>query len=128
MNHLCFLADVHISPLTVMILVTEGYDIIRTTDLLPQNASDSEILELARVKSKVVLTQDLDFSMLVALSNYGLPSLITLRLSFAEPDRVAQRLLDILPTVEMELTAGAAITVVDILPGLKARGFPVCPH
>ncbi len=113
MSGLHLLADVHISRLTVAALRSQGYHIVSITDLLPATASNAEILELARVEGRVVLTQDLDFSMLVALSNYGLPSLITLRLSSARPDVVAQRLLDVLPTVETELTEGAAITISD---------------
>lgn len=96
---------------------------MRITDLLPATASDTEILELARVEGKVVLTQDLDFSMLVALSNYGVPSLIKLRLSSAKPDVVAQRLLAVLPTVETELTEGAAITISD--DSVRVRKLPI---
>lgn len=76
MSSLHLTADVYISPLTVAALKGQGYDIVRTTDLLPATASDAEILELARVQGRVVLTQDLDFSMLGALSSSGLPSLI----------------------------------------------------
>lgn len=123
MSSLCLLADVHISPLTVSALKSQGYDIVRTTDLLPATASDAEILELARVESKVILTQDLDFSMLVALSHYGLPSLITLRLSSAKPDGIAQKLLDVLPTVEAELIEGAAITISD--DSVRVRKLPI---
>ncbi|MBU6228698.1 MAG: DUF5615 family PIN-like protein [Synechococcales bacterium] len=123
MSSLRLLADVHISPLTVEALRSQGYDIVHTIDVLPATASDAEILELARVEGKVVLTQDLDFSMLVALSNYGLPSLITLRLSSAKPDVVAQRLLDVLPTMEIELTEGAAITISD--DSVRVRKLPI---
>ncbi|MDB9493253.1 DUF5615 family PIN-like protein [Spirulina major CS-329] len=123
MNRLRLLADVHISPLTVEALRSQGYDIVRTTDSLSATAADAEILALARVEGKVVLTQDLDFSMLVALSNYGLPSLITLRLSSAKPDVVVQRLLAVLPIVETELTEGSAITINDDL--VRVRKLPI---
>jgi len=123
MSSLSLLADVHISPLTVAALRLQGYDVVRTTDLLPATATDAEILELARVEGKVVLTQDLDFSMLVALSNYGVPSLITLRLSSAKPDVVAQRLLDVLPTVKTALMEGAAISISD--DSVRVRKLPM---
>lgn len=123
MSSLRFLADVHISPLTVAALDSQGYDTVRTTDLLPATAADIEILELAREEGRVVLTQDLDFSMLVALSDYGLPSLITLRLSSAKPDVVTQKLLDILPIVETELIAGAAVTIHD--DSVRIRQLPI---
>jgi hypothetical protein len=38
MNNLRFIADVHISPVTVAALQLEGYDIVRTTELLPATA------------------------------------------------------------------------------------------
>ena len=123
MSSMRLIADVHISPLTVAALKVQGYDIVRTTDLLPATAADGEILELARVQGRVVLTQDLDFSMLVALGNYGLPSLITLRLSSVKPDLVTQKLLDVLPTVETELTEGASVTINDN--SVRIRKLPI---
>jgi predicted nuclease of predicted toxin-antitoxin system len=123
MSSIRLIADVHISPLTVAALKVQGYDIVRTTDLLPATAADAEILELARVQGRVILTQDLDFSMLVALGNYGLPSLITLRLSSVKPDLVTQKLLHVLPTVETELTEGAAVTIND--DSVRIRKLPI---
>jgi len=123
MTKLHLLADVHISPFTIAALRSKGYNITRTTDLLPATAADAETLELARIEGKVVLTQDLDFSMLVALSNYGQPSLITLRLSSAKPDVVAQRLLDVLPTIEIDLTEGSAVSIND--DSVRVRKLPI---
>jgi len=65
------LADVHISPKTVADLQKQGYEIMRSSEVLPANAPDINILEFARTENWVVLTQDLDFSMLVALSRYS---------------------------------------------------------
>ncbi|MGD2182594.1 DUF5615 family PIN-like protein [Lusitaniella coriacea] len=67
MSPLRFIADVHISPLIVAALQQQSYDIYRTTDRLASTASDREILELVSSEDRIVITQDLDFSMLVAL-------------------------------------------------------------
>lgn len=123
MSNLRLIADIHISPITVAALNLKGYDIVRATDLLPETAADVEILEFARGENRIVLTQDLDFSMLVALSNCNQPSLITLRLSSAKPDLVTQRLLNILPTLEQELIEGAAVTVDD--DSVRVRKLPI---
>jgi predicted nuclease of predicted toxin-antitoxin system len=123
MNNLRFIADVHISPLTVAALKLNGYDIIRTTDLLSATAADVDILELARVENRIVITQDLDFSMLIALGKYNQPSLITLRLSSAKPDNVTQRLLEVLPQLEKELTEGSALTIDDN--SVRIRKLPI---
>lgn len=56
MNSFQFIADVHISPLTVVALQQQGYDILRVTEVLPATATDIEILELARVENWIVLT------------------------------------------------------------------------
>ncbi len=123
MSNLRLIADVHISPLTVVSLKSQGYDIIRTTDLLPATAADAEILEFAREEARIILTQDLDFSMLVALNNYDQPSLITLRLSSAKPHFVSQRLLEVLPSLEQELIKGVAVTIDD--KSVRIRKLPM---
>jgi|YelNatPaOPRAMG01_1025707.scaffolds.fasta_scaffold152301_1 predicted nuclease of predicted toxin-antitoxin system len=61
-----FIADIHISPLTVKALQDKGYNI---TDKLPANASDREIIIMLAYKEKaVIITQDLDFSLSFSLS------------------------------------------------------------
>ena len=123
MSNFRLLADVHISPKTVADLQKQGYEIMRSSEFLPANAPDINILEFARTENWVVLTQDLDFSMLVALSRYSQPSLITLRLSSAKPDIVTQRLLDVLPQIEGALQEGSAITIQD--DSIRIRKLPV---
>jgi predicted nuclease of predicted toxin-antitoxin system len=123
MSSLRFIADVHISPLTVMALHRQGYDILRVTDILPATAPDAEILEFARVENRIVLTQDLDFSALVALGSYVQPSLVTLRLSSAQPNVVSQRLLEVLPDLEQVLIDGSAVTVED--KAVRFRKLPI---
>jgi len=123
MNNLRFIADVHISPLTVAALRSNGYDILRTTELLPATAPDSNILEIARIEARIIITQDLDFSMLIALAKYNQPSLITLRLSSAKPDVVTQKLLIVLPNLQGELRSGSAITINDN--SIRIRKLPI---
>lgn len=123
MNNLRFLADVHISPLTVAALKFQGYDILRSTDLLLATAADVDILELARVEGRIIITQDLDFSMLIAVGKYNQPSLVTLRLSSAKPDVITQRLLEVLPQLEEELTQGSALTIDDN--SVRIRKLPI---
>ncbi len=123
MSNLRLIADVNISPLTVAALRSQGYDIIRSTELLPATATDLEILERARLEDRIVLTQDLDFSVLVALGQYEHPSLITLRLSSAQPDIVTRRLLEVLPQLEQELTEGSVLTISD--DSARIRKLPI---
>ncbi|MDO8688883.1 MAG: DUF5615 family PIN-like protein [Dehalococcoidia bacterium] len=55
------LADMNISPKTVLALRQRGWDVVRVSEFLPTTASDREILRLARREDRVVITHDLDF-------------------------------------------------------------------
>jgi predicted nuclease of predicted toxin-antitoxin system len=117
------LADMNISPQTVTALQGEGSDIIRVCEVMSGTASDLEILEFARQENRVIVTQDLDFSMLLALGGYNKPSLITLRLSLTDPNIVTQKLIDTIPQVEQILTEGGAVTIEDA--SVRTRRLPM---
>lgn len=108
-----FLADMNLSPLTVADLQAAGWDVVRVSSFLPATASDRDVLAFARDQGRVVITQDLDFSALLALSGQAQPSLITLRLSNTDPSRVTQRLLEIAPAVGEALRLGCAVSADD---------------
>jgi predicted nuclease of predicted toxin-antitoxin system len=117
------LADMNISPKTVASLQHLGWDIVRVSQILPANASDQQILDLARQEDRVVITQDLDFSTLLALGGHHRPSLVTLRLSTSDPQTVTQQLSLVLVTVEQNLQDGCAVTVEDTT--VRIRKLPI---
>lgn len=117
------LADLNISPLTVKTLALEGWDIVRVTSRLPARASDRTILDLAREEGRAVVTQDLDFSALLALSGLDSPSLVTLRMEDTAPETVTRKLLEISPLLEEVLAEGVAVTVDD--DSVRVRKLPV---
>jgi predicted nuclease of predicted toxin-antitoxin system len=117
------LADMNISPQTVTALQGQGSDIIRVSSVMSRTPSDLEILEFARQENRVIITQDLDFSMLLALGGYNKPSLITLRLSLTDPNIVTQKLIDTIPQVEEILTEGGAVTIEDA--SVRTRRLPM---
>ena len=106
-----FIADIHISPLTVKALQNKGYDIVRITDKLPATASDKEIIQLAHQEKAVIITQDLDFSAIIAQSGLNGPSVVSLRVANAKPDIIARLLITVLPLIETELAVGAIISI-----------------
>ena len=61
-------ADMNLSPLTVNDLRRDGWEIVRVSDFLPADASDDKILAWTRSQNSVLITQDLDFSTLLALA------------------------------------------------------------
>lgn len=106
-----FIADIHISPLTVKELQKKGYDIIRVTDKLPATSLDKEIIQLAYQEKAVIITQDLDFSAIIAQSGLNGPSVISLRAANAKPDIITRILITVLPLIEAELCEGAIVSI-----------------
>ena len=107
------LADVHISPMTVRHLNELGHDVVRVGEIMRSNAADREIVERAADDGRVVLTQDLDFSEIIALSGAQGPSLITLRLSDSRVGNVNRVLSTVLVQLESEISSGIVATVED---------------
>ena len=106
-----FIADIHISPLTVKALQNNGYDIVRITDKLPATASDKEIIRLVHQENAVIITQDLDFSAIIAQSGLNGPSVVSLRVADAKPDIITRILMTVLPLIEADLIGGAIISI-----------------
>jgi len=71
-----FLADMGISAW----LRDGGYDVVHLCEQGLQRLPDEEILIKTRIEGRILLTIDLDFARLLALSGEMLPSVILFRL------------------------------------------------
>ena len=118
-----YLADIPISPITIEALKKAGYKCIRVSDVMASTASDQEIIEFAKKEEMVIITQDLDFSSLIALSGSTRPSVIQLRLENAAPAKISSRLLEILPEVQKALMDGAIISADERI--VRTRHLPI---
>jgi predicted nuclease of predicted toxin-antitoxin system len=117
------IADLHISPRTVEHLRGLGHDVVRVIDVLPATASDAAILEHAAQTGRCVLTQDLDFSGLIAVTGKPRPSLVCLRLSSSRIEHVNEILERLLPAWENALLEGCILTVEDRR--VRCRRLPI---
>ncbi len=63
-----FLLDMPVSPSLLEVLDAHGYKGVHAHQIGQDRATDSELLELARQEGRVVITADLDFPRLLALS------------------------------------------------------------
>ena len=123
MAKLRLLANMNISPETVNALQEKGLDIIRVSQILPMTSSDAEVLDLARRENRIVVTQDLDFSSLLALGGFDRPSLISLRMRVSDPEAITQKLLELLPEIQDMLAKGCAVSVDDY--SFRIRWLPI---
>jgi predicted nuclease of predicted toxin-antitoxin system len=108
-----FLADMGISMTVVQALREQGYDAIHLREQDLQRLPDPEILMKAKQESRVILTFDLDFSDLLAISRESLPSTVIFRLQKTVPHFVAERLLEALPFYIKALNEGAILMIED---------------
>lgn len=77
----------------------------------------------ARAASRAILTQDLDFSAIIALSGAHSPSLITLRLASSRVPYVNEVLARALPLIEKDLARGCVVTLED--GAIRTRTLPI---
>ena len=117
------LADLQISPRKVAYLRTLGHDVLRATDLLPATATDEAIVATAIRERRGILTQDLDFTSIVALSGRAEPSIVSIRLTSPRVPAVNAVLEQTLPALESALRAGALVTIEDSR--VRTRSLPV---
>jgi predicted nuclease of predicted toxin-antitoxin system len=74
-----FLLDMPVSALLLDVLQAHGHEGVHAYQIGKDRAADEELLEMARRESRVVITADLDFPRLVALSLAEGPGLILFR-------------------------------------------------
>lgn len=117
------LADVHIAPRTVAHLQQLGHEVERVGDTLPPSSTDEEIVIAAMKDDRIVLTQDLDLSTIVALPGRKSPSVVTLRLTSARIETVNARLEAALPAIEDALADGVLVTIEDRR--IRSRSLPL---
>jgi predicted nuclease of predicted toxin-antitoxin system len=107
------LADVNISPRVVAALRADGFDAVRVSDIMPATSSDEEILAAAVRLGAVLISQDQDFSALLAISGATQPSHVNLRVTFVDADRLARTIATAMRAAADDLLAGAIITIDD---------------
>ncbi|MCA2640769.1 MAG: hypothetical protein EWV49_09915 [Microcystis aeruginosa Ma_QC_Ch_20071001_S25] len=120
-----FLGDMGISPRTIALLREQGYDAIHLIEENLEKMTDQNILDKARQEERILLTVDLDFAQLLAISGDSLPSVILFRLGNVSREVVNRRLLAILNNYATELTNGLIISVTDV--SIRLRHLPIQP-
>ena len=74
-----FLVDMPLSPALAAWLRQEGHDALHATEAELHRAPDELILDRARIDDRVVITADLDYPRLLALTGAQGPGLILFR-------------------------------------------------
>jgi predicted nuclease of predicted toxin-antitoxin system len=106
-----FLVDMNLSPRWVDGLAIAGWHALHWSEVGKVNASDQEILSYAAANDYIVITHDLDFGTILAITHGKKPSVVQIRSMDISPDVVAAQMIAALRVAEAELEAGALLTV-----------------
>ena len=117
------LADMPISPRTVSYLRELGYEAIRANELGMKQSEDEQLLRYAAEQDMIIITLDLDFGGLLALSGMTKPSVVTFRIRNPDANLINGILKSILPKLQGELEVGASITVEE--ERVRVRRLPI---
>ena len=106
------LLDMPVSPVLLDILQAYGHSGVHAYQIGQSRASDEELLRIARQEDRIVITADLDFPQLLALSHADGPGIILFRggnYSDAEMCDLLEQVLQTVPPTTLE----RSICVVD---------------
>jgi predicted nuclease of predicted toxin-antitoxin system len=116
-----FLVDMPVTPRAIPHLQAAGHDAVHAATVGLSTATDERILELARLEARVVVTADLDYPRLLALSGAHGPGVVLFR-GGSYSDEEMLNLLDRVLALGGELEQ--SITVVD-RSRIRRRSLPV---
>ena len=108
-----FLADMGISPKTAAFLRSLGHDAVHLYDQGLDGLEDPAILAKAREEGRILLTHDLDFGELIAVSGAMLPGVVVFRLRNMRPEAVSGYLQEIISRHAEAMGKGAIISVAE---------------
>ena len=106
-----FIVDMNLTPKWVEELVRQGWSARHWSAVGPSNAADINIIDYARSNDCLVLTQDLDFGAILALSGIEKPSVVQIRAKDTSPETIGARVINAVIHAHAELAAGAFLSI-----------------
>jgi len=105
------LIDMNLSPEWVAAFAIENIESIHWSTVGDPRAEDTEIIEYAREHEYIVFTHDLDFGMILALTQADGPSVIQVRSQDILPSNLANTVLSVLRENQSTLDKGALVVI-----------------
>jgi predicted nuclease of predicted toxin-antitoxin system len=118
-----FLADVNVSRHIVEHLRLQGHSVLRVPEIMDPRSSDRAILSEARDRSTVVISFDQDLGAILAVTGASSPSLVNLRVTYTDAERLAATIGWLARIAEADLLAGAVVTIDDA--GMRIHRLPL---
>ena len=116
------LVDMNLSPKWIGVFRDSGWEAVHWSAVGQATARDSEIMAYAAANHYVVVTHDLDFSAILAVTHGKKPSVVQIRSEDVSAEIIGKQTVAALRHMQAELEAGALLTVEPIV-----RGSGYCP-
>jgi predicted nuclease of predicted toxin-antitoxin system len=118
-----FLADVNISRHVIARLRSQGCDVTLVSEIMDCRSPDQEVLSEARRRQAIVISFDQDFGAILAISGATNPSLINLRVTDVDAERLANAIFAVVSVTAADLISGAVVTLDDA--GVRVHRLPL---
>jgi predicted nuclease of predicted toxin-antitoxin system len=105
------LLDMNLSPRWADFLEEAGFDVVHWSKVGVAYTPDSEIMAFARAQGYVVLTHDLDFGAILAVSHGEKPSVVQVRSQDIRPEAIGLLVVNAIRQMTLELEQGALLTI-----------------
>ncbi|HEX4032313.1 MAG TPA: DUF5615 family PIN-like protein [Terracidiphilus sp.] len=105
------LVDMNLAPGWISLLVEAGLEAVHWSSVGAANAPDTEIMAYAGTHGYVVLTHDLDFSAILAVTHGEKPSVAQIRADNLSLDAIGAQVVRALLQAESDLEEGALLTI-----------------
>jgi predicted nuclease of predicted toxin-antitoxin system len=105
------LIDMNLSPLWAPFLRENGIEAVHWSSIGLPDATDAEIVTFAKAHDFTVLTNDLDFGYILAITRGKKPSVVQTRTGALGSDQIGSIVLSALKLLTAEIEKGALVTV-----------------
>lgn len=105
------LVDMNLSPDWVTVLSQAGWETAHWSAIGDWHAADTEIMAWAKQNGRVVLTHDLDFGTILALTQAEGPSVVQMRTQDVTPSTAGKMVITALSQFQSQLEQGALIVL-----------------
>lgn len=105
------LIDMNLSPSWARVLNEAGIEAVHWSEIGLATTPDPAIMAYATANGFVVLTNDLDFGIALAIANREKPSVAQIRGEDLRPATIGNQVVQALRQMRVELEAGALLTI-----------------
>ena len=105
------LIDMNLSPGWSDFLTKNGIEAVHWSSIGLPDAPDSEIMTYAKMHDFTVLTNDLDFGFILAITQGKKPSVIQMRIGNLRFDKIGETVISAIKLLAANIENGAIVTI-----------------